>query len=193
MLVLFGRGAFDAESVLFSAQSLAAYAIGLPAFVVVKVLMPGFFARGDTAMPVKVGTACVALNLGLNLVFMAPLAHIGPALATSLAAICNAAGLGAILFRRGHFLPDRVLLRRVLAMVAASLIMAAMLYGLRVVLFAAPPHGALRFVRLAALIGAGMLAYGVAAQVLGAYDLREIRRMLARRRYGRAVASTTER
>ncbi len=48
MWVLFGRGAFDAESARLSAQALAAYALGLPAFVVVKVLAPGFFARGDT-------------------------------------------------------------------------------------------------------------------------------------------------
>src|ERR1700761_4923922 len=106
MLVLFGRGAFDPTSVTFSAQCLSAYAVGLPAFVVVKVLMPAFFARGDTAMPVKVGTFCVALNLCLNLVFMKPLAHVGPALATSLAAMTNVLLLGAILARRGQFRPD---------------------------------------------------------------------------------------
>ncbi len=60
MWVLFGRGAFDAESARLSAQSLAAYAVGLPAFVLVKVLAPGFFARGDTATPVKIGVAAVA-------------------------------------------------------------------------------------------------------------------------------------
>ena len=86
MWALFGRGAFDAESVRLSSQSLAAYALGLPAFVLVKVLAPGFFARGDTATPVKIGVAAVALNLALNVAFMVPLQHIGPALATSLAA-----------------------------------------------------------------------------------------------------------
>ena len=86
MSVLFGRGAFEAASVHLSAQSLAAYALGLPAFVLVKVLAPGFFARGDTATPVKIGVAAVALNLAMNVAFMVPLQHIGPALATSLAA-----------------------------------------------------------------------------------------------------------
>ena len=89
MWALFGRGAFDAESARLSAQSLAAYAVGLPAFVLVKVLAPGFFARGDTATPVKIGVAAVALNLALNVAFMVPLQHVGPALATSLAAIFN--------------------------------------------------------------------------------------------------------
>lgn len=182
MLTLFGRGEFDMISVLYSSQSLAAYAVGLPAFVVVKVLMPGFFARGDTAMPVKVGSACVALNLGLNLAFMVPLAHIGPALATSLSAICNVAGLAVILVRRGHLKPDALLYRRVLGMVAASVVMAGALIAIREALFGAPLHGWLRMAALGALIASGMVIYAVAAQVFGAYDLREIKRMMSRRR-----------
>lgn len=182
MLVLFGRGAFDIQSVLFSSQSLEAYALGLPAFVTVKVLMPGFFARGDTSMPVKVGTACVVLNLCLNLLFMTPLAHIGPALATSLASLANVLGLGVILLRRGHFRPDAVLRRRVLAMLAASLLMAVVLIGLRGLLFGHVPTGPVRYLALGGLIGGGMLTYGIAAQLLGAYDLREVRRMMSRRR-----------
>jgi len=188
ILVLFGRGAFDATSVLFSAQALAAYAIGLPAFVTVKVLMPAFFARGDTVMPVKIGTACVALNLGLNVAFMHPLAHIGPALATSLAAIANVLSLGAILVRRGHFVPDRLLIRRVLAMLAASAVMGIGLWFLTGWLFAGPSHGWRQVLDLGALILAGMLLYGIAAQLSGAYDLREAARMISRRRGRRSSA-----
>ena len=69
MSVLFGRGAFAAESVRLSAQSLEAYALGLPAFVLVKVVAPGFFARGDMATPVRIGVAAVVLNLAMNVVF----------------------------------------------------------------------------------------------------------------------------
>ncbi len=188
--VLFGRGAFEANSVLFSSQSLAAYAIGLPAFVTVKVLMPGFFARGDTAMPVKIGAACVALNLGLNLLFMGSLAHVGPALATSLAAIANVLGLGAVLMRRGHLRPDALLYRRLLAMAASSVIMGLVLWLLRDLLFAAPMHGLARFAALGALIASGMLVYGIAAQLTGAYDLRDVTRMMSRRRTA-ATAKTT--
>jgi putative peptidoglycan lipid II flippase len=198
MLVLFGRGAFDLESVLLSSQSLAAYALGLPAFVLVKVLAPAFFARGDTGMPVKIGVGCVALNLALNLAFMVPLAHIGPALATSLAAICNVAGLAFVLRRRGHFVPDHQLRRRCIGMIGAAGAMALVLWGLRILLFQVPPHGWMRMVSLASLVGAGMLVYGIAASVFGAYDLRDIGRMMSRRRLrgepGSAIssASTTE-
>ena len=111
MWVLFGRGAFDAESARLSAQALAAYALGLPAFVLVKVLAPGFFARGDTATPVKIGVAAVALNLAMNVAFMVPLQHVGPALATSLAAIFNVGWLGAVLARQGHLRLDARLWR----------------------------------------------------------------------------------
>jgi putative peptidoglycan lipid II flippase len=198
MLVLFGRGAFDQESVLFSSQSLAAYALGLPSFVLVKVLAPAFFARGDTSMPVKIGVGSVALNLVLNLAFMVPLAHVGPALATSLAAVCNVAGLAFALKRRGHFAPDYQLCRRCAGMVGAAIVMALVLWGLRILLFRVAPHGWMRMASLAELVGAGMLAYAIAASLLGAYDLRDIGRMMSRRRLrgggGSAISSapTTE-
>ncbi len=198
IFALFGRGEFSSTSVLYSSQCLAAYAIGLPAFVLVKVLAPGFFARGDTSSPVKVGIACVLLNLGLNLAFMVPLAHIGPALATSLAAICNVVGLGLILARRGHLRPDRTLRRRVGAMIAASLTMGLMLVATRPLLIRPASHGIFRLLALSTLIAAGMLTYAIAAQAFGAYDLRDIVRMMSRRRLRKAdgsiisSASTTE-
>jgi putative peptidoglycan lipid II flippase len=190
MMVLFGRGAFDMESVRLSSQCLAAYALGLPAFVLVKVLAPAFFARGDTSMPVRIGVGSVALNLGLNLAFMVPLAHIGPALATSVAAIFNVAGLAFVLVRRGHFVTDAQLRRRCLGMLGGSVAMGLALWGVRILLFQVPPTGGLRMVSLAGLVGSGMIAYAVAALLLGAYDLRDIRRMMSRRRLRGVDGST---
>ncbi len=187
MFALFDRGAFGAASTRLSAQALAAYAVGLPAFVLVKVLAPGFFARGDTATPVKIGLAAVALNLGLNVAFMGPLRHMGPALATSLAAMFNAACLGVGLARRGQLRLDRQIRVRAPRMVAAALAMAAALAGAQHALFGlAAPHGAVRLIALAGLVVVGLLAYGAAGQVLGACDLRELPRMLRRRALPRA-------
>ena len=183
--VLFGRGAFDPAHVLKSAQALAAYAVGLPAFVLVKVLIPAFFARGDTSVPVKIGMAAVGLNLALNLAFMAPLQHLGPPLASSVAAWANVAALVAILHRRGHFAADAALRRRVPRMLAAALVMVAVLWTVRHSLYDALDTGAgngLRWLGLALLVGSGMAAYGIAGQALGAFDLREIGARLARRR-----------
>lgn len=183
MYVLFDRGAFGAESTRLSAQALAAYAIGLPAFVLVKVMTPGFFARGDMSTPVRIGLAAVALNFALNLAFMHPLQQMGPALATSIAAMFNLVCLAWILRRRGQMRMDRQLRMRAPRIVGAALLMAVVLAGAQHGLFGiTQPHGVLRLLSLAALVTVGMVAYAAGCQLLGAFDMREAGRMLTRRR-----------
>jgi len=182
MRVLFAHGAFDHTAAERSAQALMAYAVGLPAYVLAKVLAPGFFARNDTKTPVKIGLAMVALNLVLNLAFMRPLQHIGPALATSLAAMCNVCLLGGLLARRGHFHLDQALAGRALRMLGAALVMAVVLVAgqnaQHVLLATIGDRLVWQAIALAALIGLGLLAYGAAGHVLGAFDMAEVRRML---------------
>jgi putative peptidoglycan lipid II flippase len=180
--VLFQRGAFTAEDVRLSAQALAAFASGLPAFVLVKVLVPGFFARGDTAMPVKIGMAAVGLNLVLNFGLMVPLQHMGPPMASSLASWANVAALAWVLRRRGHLRIDAQLRRAVARMIPAGLIMVAVLWLLDSVLHPLAARGPARWAALAALVAGGMAAYGAAGQALGAFDVRD---MLRRRDRGR--------
>ena len=181
MAVLFGRGAFDATSALLSAQSLAAYAFGLPAFVLLKVLVPAFFAHGDTGTPVRVGMIAIAMNLALNLLFMVPLQHIGPAAATSLSALFNVITLAVVLSRRGRLSIDAQLRRRLPRMVGAAAAMAVALVfmqqGLTPML-----AGPWRWAGLALLVGGGIAVYGLAAQLLGAFDVREVAAMARRRR-----------
>jgi putative peptidoglycan lipid II flippase len=180
--VLFGRGEFSMQDALLSSQSLAAYGLGLPAFVLVKVLAPGFFARGDTSAPVKIAVASVALNLAMNVAFMRPLQHIGPPLASSLAAIFNVLWLGGVLAKRGQLRLDAEVRRRALRMVAASAAMGVALWLTQRALFAAPLHGAARMAALAVLVTVGMVAYGAAAVAFGAGDWRMLVRQLGRRR-----------
>jgi putative peptidoglycan lipid II flippase len=181
--VLFGHGRFDPASVVRSSQSLAAFAIGLPAFVLVKVLSPGFFARHDTATPVKVGGAAVALNLGLNLLFMVPLQHVGPALASSIAGIFNTSLLAWLLMRRGQLEADRQLRSRLPRIVAAACLMGAALFVAERLLYAPLDRSTpLRALGLAMVVSVGGAAYFTAGQVLGAFDLREFIRPLRRRR-----------
>lgn len=183
MLVLFGRGAFDATSATLAAQALAAYAFGLPAFVVLKVLVPAFFAHGDTGTPVRIGMGAIALNLVLNLLFMVPLAHVGPALATSVSALVNAAALAVVLSRRGQLVLDARLRRRLPRMAGAALAMAVALWFAEATVFAAAGTTAgWRWLALAVLVGFGLLAYAAAGQVLGAFDGRELLAMIRRRK-----------
>jgi putative peptidoglycan lipid II flippase len=180
IMTLFERGRFDAAATAATAGALVAGAIGLPAFVLVKALTPGFFARGDTATPVKVGLVVVALNLALNLALIPFLAHVGIALATSIAAWVNVVILAVLLTRRRQLLLDRRLRRRAPRLLAAGVVMGVVLWAMAAALF--PLDGTLpRFLALAALIAAGLFTYFGSAQLLGGMDLREAARMLRRR------------
>jgi putative peptidoglycan lipid II flippase len=189
MWVLFGRGAFDIETARLASQSLAAYAIGLPAVVLLKVLAPAAFARGDTALPVKIGMITIAVNFLLNIVFnagaLAPasiagslplLKHIGPALATSVASTFNVIVLGIALHHRRHLVTDANLRRRLPRMGLAAAAMAATLW------FAEPPlfHFG-RWFGLISLVTLGVGVYGIAALLLGAFDASSVRKMLRRK------------
>nr|WP_306768500.1 murein biosynthesis integral membrane protein MurJ [Roseomonas sp. AR75] len=178
---LFERGAFGAAAAHATAMTLVAYAIGLPAFVLVKALTPGFFARGDTATPVKVGFGIVLLNLMLNLALTPILAHVGIALATSVAAWVNVGVLGWLLVRRRVLVLDRRLRRVVPRLLLAAGAMALVLAGLQLALFPLA-GGWARLFALAFLVGTGMAAYFGAAHLVGGLDLREAARMLRRRR-----------
>ena len=180
MSVLFQRGAFDAHAALISSQTLSAYAVGLPAFVLIKVLVPGLFARGDTKTPMRWGLASVALNIALNIAFMGPFAHRGPALAASCAAWFNVAAVCVVLYRRGFFQPDAQLLRHAPRMALAAAAMVASLLALDTELFQGLT-GLARYAGLAALVGGGGLAYGLAGEALGAFHLRELAGQLRRR------------
>jgi putative peptidoglycan lipid II flippase len=183
LAVLFQRGAFSLESAYLASQSLAAYALGLPFFVLVKVLAPAFFARSDTTTPVRIGMITLVLNFALNLALFIPLQHVGPALATSLAAMFNVGALAVMLHRRGFLVADARLRRKLPRIGAAALAMAATLWlvqsrGLN----PATMEHWFRWAGLAGLIGAGVLAYGVAGLALGAFDVRELGARLRSRR-----------
>lgn len=90
MATLFFSESFDAEDVAMATRSLWAYSFGLVAFMSIKVLAPGFYARQDTRTPVRIAVIAMFTNMVLNVLLMFPLAHAGLALATSLSACLNA-------------------------------------------------------------------------------------------------------
>ena len=184
MQVLFARGAFSHHAASLSAQSLAAYSSGLPAFVLVKVLAPGFFARGDTTTPVRVGVFVLVVNFCLNLALMGPLKHVGPPLATSIAAWLNVGLLTFMLLRRDYMRPDHVLFSRLARMVAATMLMSVALLAARAML-APVPGRHVSVIALGLLIAIGLIVYAGLAQRLGVFDASGIvRRSMARLRRG---------
>jgi len=179
--VLFERGAFGPAAVTATALTLAAYAIGLPAHVQVKVLATAFFAREDTATPVKVGAVALLVNLGFNLALMGPLGHVGIALATSIAAWVNAGLLAWLLLRRGRFLPDARLKRKLPRIALASAVMAGAVAG---VVYAYPEaigwHESLRFGFVVAVVAGGGILYAALALIGGAVTFGELRTAMRR-------------
>jgi putative peptidoglycan lipid II flippase len=172
---LFGRGAFDAPAAAATAAALAAFAIGLPGYVLVKVLAPGFFAREDTRTPVLVAALSLLANIAAILVLIEPLAHAGIALATAISAWTNAALLAFLLWRRGALAPDERLRRRLRATLAASALMGASLLWLESL-----SDGLSPLLRLGVLVLTGLIVYGAAARLLGAIDAAEWRALLRR-------------
>ena len=100
---LFQYGAMTVTDIEASALSLMAYAAGLPAFMMIKVLAPHYFAHQDTKTPVKIGLIAMTANMGFNLILVWSLDHVGLALATSLSAWVNAMLLLRGLHQRGWY------------------------------------------------------------------------------------------
>ncbi|VBB68945.1 Proposed peptidoglycan lipid II flippase MurJ [invertebrate metagenome] len=120
---LFERGAFGATERTATATTLVAFSVGLPAYVLNKVLTPGFFARHDTATSVKIAILALIVNVLLSLILMGPFAHVGIALSSALSAWLNVVVLGAVLYRRGQLRFDRRLKVRLPRLVVISLVM----------------------------------------------------------------------
>ena len=179
--VLFERNEFNAADSRATALALMAYSAGLPAYVLIKVLTPGYFARKDMAAPVRIAGLSVAVNIVLNLALMGPFDHVGLALATAIAAWLNAGLLARGLIRRGHWRVDARLRSRAPRMALAALIMAAGLWAAMTALADFADGGTLAAIlALAALVVGGAVLFGAAALVLGAGRVGEARGLLRR-------------
>jgi putative peptidoglycan lipid II flippase len=178
---LFQHGHFDAGDAVKTGQALAAFSLGLPAYVLVKVLTPGYYARSDTRTPMRYAMISIAINLGLNLAFILPLKHVGPPLATALASIVNVGMLYHTLRKRGHFESDARLRRRIPRLAIAAVIMGAALYWFTPLV---DPYmvGSIfrRFAALVVLVGSGVAVYGIACFVTGAFVLDDVKLLIRR-------------
>jgi len=174
--VLFERGAFSAADTQGTALALAGFAIGLPAFVLTKVLSPGFFAREDTVTPMRFAAIGIAVNIVGSLALFFWIGHLGIALATSAAAWVNAGLLGVRLVRLGHFEFDARLKSRLPRLALASAIMGA---GLWIGADLAAPFLMAGFLvstlSLVMLIAGGATLFAVATLVTGTAKVSELK------------------
>lgn len=169
LVTLFQNENFTAFDVERSAASLKAYALGLTAFMAVKIFAPGYYARQNTSTPVRIGVIAMSVNMILNLGFyLSGFAHMGLALATSLAAALNAALLLRGLRRDGVFRFQPGWPRLLLQLVAANGAMTVTLLSL-----AGPWREWLewsvgaRVWQLSLLVLGGLLAYAASLWLCG--------------------------
>ncbi|MDC9822490.1 murein biosynthesis integral membrane protein MurJ [Devosia sp. ZB163] len=132
--VLFERGAFGPSDSVLVSQALVAFAVGLPAFVLIRVLQPGFFSRKDTRTPTIFAGISLVVNVVLSLALFESLRHVGIALATSVAAWVNVVLLAAFLARRGHFTMTGTEWRQQALILLLTLVMSGALWGTVVLL-----------------------------------------------------------
>src|SRR6185503_13301578 len=165
---LFQRGAFTAADTPPTAYALAIFALGLPSFVMIKVFSPAFFAREDTATPMRYAVLSLTANtigsIALFFLFrsLGLMPHLGIAVATTLGGWLNAGLLYVTLIRRGIFVPDARLRRALKLIVVASLMMGVAVWGTATALqeWFAAPSVVLRAGGLGLLVASGLAVFG---------------------------------
>jgi putative peptidoglycan lipid II flippase len=189
--VLFERGAFTPRDTRATAAALTAFALGLPAFVLLKVLQPAFFAREDTKTPMVFTIVNLVVNVvgSIGLFFylksQGMMPHVGIALATTIAAWVNVVGLWIVLARRGQAGIDARARRSLPLIVAASFALGLVLWAAVDLLapwLAAGQAGTVRAAALASLVTTGGLVYGAALIAAGVLEPARLAAMLRRRR-----------
>ncbi len=198
MQVLFVRGAFSSADGYNAALALMGYSLGLPAFILAKVLSAGFFARHDTATPVRYAIICAITNTVLALILSQSmkgvgLGHVGIALATGVTAWLNVALLFRALRKRDMLMIDRASFARAGEIAALSVLMGAVLWGaarlgLPQVAIAGP------FGQLLAVLGVlalGGTVYGAGLIFAGILSLQTFQALFPKRGKTATISSTT--
>lgn len=177
--VLFQRGAFDMQAMMATAKTVLAYAVGLPAFVGIKVFASTFYAFENTKTPVKIAMLGAVTNIILSLLLIQHLAHIGIALATSLAAWLQLAFLYKSLRRYDTVSMTKTLWVKIVKILCACLAMGAVLFVLQDMLFDFfQGTQMMKILALVLLVGAGKAVYACAILVTRTVTINEIKTAL---------------
>jgi len=188
--VMFERGAFRPSDTAATAAALAAFALGLPSFVLIKVFQPAFFAREDTRTPMRFAVCNMVLNVAGSIALfftfrkLGLMPHVGIAIATTLSGWANAFLLWSALRQRGHFAADDRLRRNVWLILVSSLIMGTVIWLAACALapwLVAAVGSARQAAALALVLTAGLVVYAIAIQVTGVMRWGEFLRRLVRR------------
>jgi putative peptidoglycan lipid II flippase len=180
---VFQHGAFTANDTIGAAGALAAFSLGVPAYVLIKVLTPGFYARQDTKTPVRIALWSMLINLVGNLTLIWHFGHVGVAISTAVAAWANMIMLYWTLHRRDQMRLDARLKGKLARIIAAGAAMGVALWLINP--FADPYMDGDwqdRVIALSLLCGGGAAVYALASLIFGAYSVAELRQALSRKK-----------
>jgi len=166
---LFGGGAFSDADIHASAGALAAYGIGIPAYVLAKVFQPAFFAAGQAALMLRISLSAVVINILASLYLMQSFAHIGLAMATSVAAYSVIFIQGWLLFRARKL--DRSALTVLIPPGMASLVMGAVIIGVLWLDILPAERSGSQLIELIILVCCGGVSYFVSSWLFGCLPL----------------------
>ncbi len=182
--LLFEHGAFGRESTLITAEVLSAFAVGLPAFVLIKIFQPAFYARQEMRTPMWFSAANALINIGFSLALFPVFGVVGLGVATSIAGWSNALLLIISLYRNSVFRPAPATIRNVSLIIVSSLLMGGLLFAGQMALGNSLLDGSLWF-RLTAILGmvsvSAVVYFGLVI-FTGAIPRQELMRILKRRR-----------
>jgi len=180
--VLFTRGAFTQEDADATAMAAAAFAIGLPAYVLIKIFSPVFYSREDTMTPLKFAAAGVVVNIILSVGLYFWIGFVAIALATSIAAWLNAGLLWISLIRHGHMKLDETSWARLprIALSCTGFSLALWAGSVALSPWLAANMGAAGMAALAVLVAGGVVVFALLCQISGAATLGDLRGALRR-------------
>jgi putative peptidoglycan lipid II flippase len=133
--ILFERGAFLQEDTFYTARVLGYFALGLPAYIIIKVLVSCFFAREDTKTPLYISIVSVICNIVLSLLLIESMREMGIALATAVSAWINALLLYVMLSQRNNIKFDSLLVSNSIKILISSIVLVLGIYGLKAIIF----------------------------------------------------------
>lgn len=174
-----GYGNFTDETVTQTARVLAAFSFGMPAYVLIRVLQPGYFARKDTKTPMKYGAVMVVANIILSFILFPIYGHVGLGIATSVAGWINVVLL--VIGLKGLFTLDKALMNKIGRIIICSIIMVVIILPVAYLC----EHWILgnlfqRVAALATIVGSGLTAYALSVLLLSATSVSELKSFMGR-------------
>jgi putative peptidoglycan lipid II flippase len=170
--MMFERGKFSDADTIATVAAMVVYACGLPAFVLLKIFTPVYFANGDTKTPVKVAAICFFANIALSIGTLSYFGHVGVALATTISSWLNIALLWGILWKRKLYSFDGQVNKNIVKIIFSACVMAAILWYLQIVLHDYLNGSLLiEVVTVSVLIGIGMVSFFGCVYIVGGHQV----------------------